>query len=154
MLSRRSLISAGLLLTAAGLAGCSKAVRTALTATSTPPGTTSSTSIPASSRTAGPDLPGSAPAPSNPGLESVTASSPTVPAATGSPGSAVEIVNGPRDQPRVALTFHGAGDIGLARQLLRIANARGVRLTVMAVGTWLADNPTIATEILAGGHQL
>jgi peptidoglycan/xylan/chitin deacetylase (PgdA/CDA1 family) len=54
----------------------------------------------------------------------------------------------------VALTFHGAGDIGLARQLLTIANARGVRLTVMAVGTWLADNPTIATEILAGGHQL
>ena len=54
----------------------------------------------------------------------------------------------------VALTFHGAGDIGLARQLLTIANARGTRITVMAVGTWLSDNPGIASEILAGGHQL
>jgi len=54
----------------------------------------------------------------------------------------------------VALTFHGAGDVGLARQILQIANARKARITVMVVGTWLSDNPGIAAEILAGGHQL
>jgi peptidoglycan/xylan/chitin deacetylase (PgdA/CDA1 family) len=48
----------------------------------------------------------------------------------------------------------GAGDVGLARQLLTIANARGARITVMVVGTWLSDNPWVASEILAGGHQL
>jgi peptidoglycan/xylan/chitin deacetylase (PgdA/CDA1 family) len=69
-------------------------------------------------------------------------------------GSAVEIAHGPRDKPAVALTFHGAGDVGLARQILRIVNARGARITVMVVGTWLSDNPGIAAEIVAGGHQL
>jgi peptidoglycan/xylan/chitin deacetylase (PgdA/CDA1 family) len=69
-------------------------------------------------------------------------------------GAAAEIVHGPRNKPRVALTFHGAGDIGLARQILQIAGDRGARITVMVVGTWLSDNPGIAAEILAGGHQL
>ena len=54
----------------------------------------------------------------------------------------------------MALTFHGAGDIGLARKILEIAHARGARITVMVVGTWLSDNPGIAAQILAGGHQL
>ncbi len=35
-----------------------------------------------------------------------------------------------------------------------MANSRRVRITVMVVGTWLSDNPGIAAEILAGGHQL
>ena len=54
----------------------------------------------------------------------------------------------------MALTFHGAGDLDLARRILTIANTRGARITVMVVGTWLSGNPGIAAEILAGGHQL
>ena len=69
-------------------------------------------------------------------------------------GPAVEIAHGPQDKPRVALTFHGSGDVVLARQILQIANTRGARITVMVVGTWLSDNPGIAAEIVAGGHQL
>ena len=54
----------------------------------------------------------------------------------------------------VALTFHGAGDIELARQILRIAAAKRARITVMVVGSWLDSNPGISRSILAGGHEL
>jgi peptidoglycan/xylan/chitin deacetylase (PgdA/CDA1 family) len=54
----------------------------------------------------------------------------------------------------VALTFHGAGDPALARQLLALLAARHVTMTVMAVGNWLSANPTMATAILVGGHEL
>ena len=54
----------------------------------------------------------------------------------------------------MALTFHGAGDVGYAREILKIARSKKAQLTVMAVGTWLSDNPAIGREILAGGHDL
>lgn len=54
----------------------------------------------------------------------------------------------------MALTFHGAGDISYARQILEIARSKKARITVMAVGTWLADNPQIGREILADGHDI
>lgn len=54
----------------------------------------------------------------------------------------------------MALTFHGAGDIGYARQILQIARSKNAHITVMAVGTWLADNPEIGREILAAGHEI
>jgi peptidoglycan/xylan/chitin deacetylase (PgdA/CDA1 family) len=54
----------------------------------------------------------------------------------------------------VALTFHGAGDLSYARQILQIAHSKNARITVMAVGTWLAANPLIGREILAGGHDI
>ena len=70
------------------------------------------------------------------------------------PGPATEISHGPRDRPQVALTFHGAGDVRLARQILQVAKDHQARITVMVIGTWLSDNPAIAAEILDGGHQL
>jgi peptidoglycan/xylan/chitin deacetylase (PgdA/CDA1 family) len=157
-LSRRSLIGAGILVAAAGVAGCSKAVRAALTTTSAPTDTPISISGTTGSVTAGSGLSASSPAASStsrtdrPLTDASSASA--VPPPPPPTGSAAEIAHGPRDKPRVALTFHGAGDIDLARQILNIANARGVRLTVMVVGTWLSDNPRIASEIVAGGHQL
>ena len=157
-LSRRSLIGAGLLVAAAGLAGCSKAVQAALTTTSAPTGTPMSTSGATGPATTALGVSASSVVPSTPwstdrpSTEASSAS--TVPAQAPSSGSAVEIAHGPRVKPCVALTFHGAGDVGLARQILQVANARGARITVMVVGTWLSDNPGIAAEILAGGHQL
>jgi peptidoglycan/xylan/chitin deacetylase (PgdA/CDA1 family) len=154
-LSRRSLIGAGLLVAAAGLAGCGKAVQAALTATAptAPPlpasvatGSATATSGVAASSTTLSTISTADPPSTNAGSAS------TVPLPTS--GSAVEIAHGPRDRPAVALTFHGAGDVGLARQILQIANGRGARITVMVVGTWLSDNPGIAAEVVAGGHQL
>jgi peptidoglycan/xylan/chitin deacetylase (PgdA/CDA1 family) len=80
----------------------------------------------------------------------ITAQTPT-PAPT---GPAIEIVNGPRTRKQVALTFHGNGDPALAEQLISAAEARQAKITVFAVGNWLAANPSIGHRILSGGHEL
>lgn len=69
-------------------------------------------------------------------------------------GPVPEITNGPRTAPRVALTFHGAGDPRLADALLAAAEKGGAKVTVLAVGTWLAANPGMADRILGAGHEL
>ena len=68
--------------------------------------------------------------------------------------SGPDIVHGPRTRHEVALTFHGAGDPALARGILRACAAHDARITVFAVGQWLAAEPHMATEILRGGHEL
>lgn len=70
------------------------------------------------------------------------------------PGQPVQIEHGPRGRPRVALTFHGQGDPVLARAVLGEAERAGARLTVLAVGGWLDQNPGMARRILDGGHDL
>jgi peptidoglycan/xylan/chitin deacetylase (PgdA/CDA1 family) len=67
---------------------------------------------------------------------------------------ATEIVHGSRTKKGVALTFHGAGDVGLARDVLTEAEHAGAKLTVLAVGTWLVAEPAMARRILDGGHEL
>jgi peptidoglycan/xylan/chitin deacetylase (PgdA/CDA1 family) len=54
----------------------------------------------------------------------------------------------------VALTFHGAGDAGLARRALELAASANAGLTVLAVGTWLEQTPALAHAILDAGHDL
>jgi len=66
----------------------------------------------------------------------------------------VEIGHGDRTGTAVALTFHGAGDGALARQLLTILDRAGVRATVLAVGTWLRAEPATARAFLAAGHEI
>ena len=75
------------------------------------------------------------------------------PSATPSPLPS-EITHGPRDRPRVALTFHGQGDPALVHQLLDRLAAGGARVTVLAVGTWLAGQPRLGRRIVAAGHEL
>ncbi|MFF9848540.1 polysaccharide deacetylase family protein [Streptomyces litmocidini] len=70
------------------------------------------------------------------------------------PGQPGEIAHGPRDRPRVALTFHGQGDPALARRLLDQAEKAGARVTVLAVGSWLDQHPDMARRVLDGGHDL
>jgi len=65
-----------------------------------------------------------------------------------------EIRHGPRTGHNVALTFHGQGDPALVRRLLdELARAR-VKVTVLAVGTWLTTSPDLAKRVLDGGHDL
>ncbi|MFJ8887064.1 polysaccharide deacetylase family protein [Streptomyces sp. NPDC102402] len=70
------------------------------------------------------------------------------------PGLPVQIAHGPRNRPRVALTFHGQGDPDLAGAVLAAAERAGARLTVLAVGSWLDRHPGMARRILGGGHEL
>jgi peptidoglycan/xylan/chitin deacetylase (PgdA/CDA1 family) len=68
--------------------------------------------------------------------------------------SGPDIVNGPRSRREVALTFHGAGDRSLAEQILRDCAEHDARITIFAVGKWLAGTPAIGKQILAAGHEL
>ncbi len=74
--------------------------------------------------------------------------------ASPSPALPAEITHGPRDRPAVALTFHGQGEPALVTQLLTELERAGARTTVLAVGTWLATEPTMARRVLDGGHEL
>ncbi|MER5768311.1 polysaccharide deacetylase family protein [Streptomyces sp. NPDC001985] len=76
------------------------------------------------------------------------------PAARRFPGQPAQIVHGPRDRDRVALTFHGGGDPATARAVLAEAARADARVTVLAVGGWLDDHPDLARRILDGGHDL
>ncbi|MDG4859373.1 polysaccharide deacetylase family protein [Streptomyces sp. T-3] len=70
------------------------------------------------------------------------------------PGLPAQIEHGPRTGKRVALTFHGQGDPATARALLGQAEKAGARVTVLAVGRWLDEQPAMARRILDGGHEL
>ncbi|KUN64503.1 polysaccharide deacetylase [Streptomyces canus] len=74
--------------------------------------------------------------------------------ASTAPALPAQLTHGPRDRPRVALTFHGDGDPATARTLLTEAEKHGARVTVLAVGTWLDAHPDLARRILDGGHDL
>lgn len=63
------------------------------------------------------------------------------------------VVTGPTQKPRVALTFHTNGDLGLAGQLLDVLDTRHAKVTSFIVGNWLDANPDMATRIADGGHE-
>ncbi|MBV9204458.1 MAG: polysaccharide deacetylase family protein, partial [Actinobacteria bacterium] len=65
-----------------------------------------------------------------------------------------QVVHGPRERAQVALTFHGQGPAPLADAVLAEAERAGARVTVLAVGTWLAQYPQMARRILDGRHDL
>jgi peptidoglycan/xylan/chitin deacetylase (PgdA/CDA1 family) len=65
-----------------------------------------------------------------------------------------EISHGRRDRNAVALTFHGQGDPVVVGRLLDELAKDGARVTVLAVGTWLAAHPQLAHRILDAGHEL
>ncbi|MEV6790635.1 polysaccharide deacetylase family protein [Streptomyces sp. NPDC051320] len=99
--------------------------------------------------------PPSAPAtPAGPSGAAKSAAPRPAPAPRAFAGQPVQIDHGPRDRPRVALTFHGQGDPAIATSVLAEAERAGARVTVLAVGTWLDAYPRMARRILDGGHDL
>ncbi len=65
-----------------------------------------------------------------------------------------EIRHGPRTGSKVALTFHGSGDPALVGRLLDELDRARVKVTVLAVGTWLTGSPELARRALGDGHEL
>ena len=65
-----------------------------------------------------------------------------------------EVSQAPAITDAVALTFHGDGSPRLAQALLSEAEKADARLTVLAVGQWLARHPQMAERVLKGGHEL
>jgi len=90
---------------------------------------------------------------STPGSTAPTTAPTTVPPATTAPAAARFVVSGPTTKPRVALTFHTNGDLGLADQLLDELSARGTKVTTFVVGDWLEANPDMAKRIADDGHE-
>ncbi|MFI6356768.1 polysaccharide deacetylase family protein [Streptomyces sp. NPDC050743] len=103
---------------------------------------------------AGQAAPPNAPDSASPSASPSPSGTHPAPAPRAYPGQPAQITHGPRTRPRIALTFHGQGDPGLAHSLLGTAERHGARLTVLAVGTWLDEHPDIARRILDGGHDL
>jgi len=65
-----------------------------------------------------------------------------------------DIQHGSRSVKKVALTFHGAGAPDYADPLLKLFKSTGTKVSVFAVGTWLVNEPTVATRIIDDGHDL
>jgi peptidoglycan/xylan/chitin deacetylase (PgdA/CDA1 family) len=181
---RRAVLGAALAAAAAAIAGCTRrpdssagaptspAIRTSAIRTSAGLSANSEqpTNAVPSNPARGPSPTGAVgtaparPAVSSPGPPPIAATRTPAPPRTTAPprptaavrpfGPATQVDRGPSHGSMVALTFHGAGDIDMARQILRIAAAKRARITVMAVGTWLDLNPGIARTILAGAHEL
>jgi peptidoglycan/xylan/chitin deacetylase (PgdA/CDA1 family) len=83
--------------------------------------------------------------------------SPSPSAAVASPATPTppdEIRHGPRTGHKVALTFHGQGDPVLVSRLLDELTRARVKVTVLAVGTWLTESPELARRVLRDGHEL
>ncbi len=138
--SRRGVVKgAGAAAALAALAGCSSTVR-AIARSSGP--SSPSPSVDSPSRT------GSAPPSSSPAAPS------SARATAGYPAVAAQVSHGPRTGHRIALTFHGAGDPGIARELLAVFAEHRAKVTVLAVGTWLEAYPQLGREIARQGHEL
>lgn len=81
-----------------------------------------------------------------------------VPQLEGQPGSLphapVLVVQGRTEQPRVALTLDaGAGSAPVPR-ILEVLRERDIQLTFFLTGTWAAENPDLARQMVADGHEL
>ena len=100
------------------------------------------------------------PAPRSPGSDSPGPGSAGPSSSGGTSGSAAprgpatELVRATSGRREVALTFHGAGDPGLARQVLEVLARGDAAVTVLAVGTWLARYPGVARMVTDLGHEL
>jgi peptidoglycan/xylan/chitin deacetylase (PgdA/CDA1 family) len=83
-----------------------------------------------------------------------TAAATSIAAAAATGGPAHELVHATSGRPEVALTFHGAGDLDLAKKILTGLAARGAAVTVLAVGTWLQQYPDAARLVTDNGHEI
>ena len=69
-------------------------------------------------------------------------------------GPGPDITHGPTTSPHVALTFHGQGPAALTRRVLAECRTVGAEITVFAVGTWVAADPSLIRAIAADGHDV
>jgi peptidoglycan/xylan/chitin deacetylase (PgdA/CDA1 family) len=69
-------------------------------------------------------------------------------------GPAVQVARASTGRAQVALTFHGAGEFTIARQIHAALGAAGAKATIMAVGTWLAASPDGIKMFHDSGHDI
>jgi peptidoglycan/xylan/chitin deacetylase (PgdA/CDA1 family) len=101
-----------------------------------------------------PDRAAPGPAPVAPAPSPATVPDAVAPPSTPAPLPVGEVSHADTGRPEVALTFHGAGDPTLARRVLTTAHDHGAQVTVLAVGTWLQQDPDAARLVTDLGHEL
>lgn len=69
-------------------------------------------------------------------------------------GPAVQVARASSGRAEVALTFHGAGDLTIARRIHDVLGTAGAKATIMAVGTWLAASPDGIRMFHDSGHDI
>jgi peptidoglycan/xylan/chitin deacetylase (PgdA/CDA1 family) len=96
------------------------------------------------------------PATTSPRPDRPTTTTPAAPTTTSAApgGPAVQVARATSGRQEVALTFHGAGDLGIARQIHDALGAGGAKATIMAVGTWLAASPDGIRMFHDSGHDI
>lgn len=66
----------------------------------------------------------------------------------------MQVARAGNGRAQVALTFHGAGELAIARQIHDVLGAAGAKATIMAVGTWLATSPDGIKMFHDSGHEI
>ncbi len=66
----------------------------------------------------------------------------------------MQIARANSGRAEVALTFHGTGDLGIARRIHDTLGSAGAKATVMAVGTWVAASPDGIRMFHDSGHDI
>ncbi len=61
--------------------------------------------------------------------------------------SGTDITHGSRNIPKIALTFHGAGDPKIAQEIIDIFTSHKTLITVFGVGNWLEKNPDLVNQM-------
>lgn len=92
--------------------------------------------------------PSPAPGPSDPPPSSPSPSSPPP------VGPATQFTRAASGRPEIALTFHGAGELSVTRQVLDVLARHDAKVTVLAVGTWLTATPDAIRAVRDGGHEI
>lgn len=99
-----------------------------------------------------PPAPVPSPAPGTPGP--LPSSPPPPSSSRPATGPATQFTRAASGRPEVALTFHGAGELPVTRQVLDVLARYDVKVTVLAVGTWLTSVPDAIRAVRDGGHEI
>lgn len=62
--------------------------------------------------------------------------------------------HGPRNRPKIALTFDDGPDPELTPRVIQVLSTAGVRATFFCIGQKLDACPQVADQLLAAGHEL
>jgi peptidoglycan/xylan/chitin deacetylase (PgdA/CDA1 family) len=63
-------------------------------------------------------------------------------------------LRGRADQPWVALTLDAGADAAPVPAMLKTLRERNVTITFFLTGKWISDNPELARQIVADGHEI
>lgn len=64
------------------------------------------------------------------------------------------IVRGPSARPWVALTLDAGASAAPTPRMLETLRQRGIRITFFLTGKWIRENPDLARQIVADGHEV